>query len=179
MPDSENPETQTPPEATESFDQLLSEYEKSHARSTEDGPRQLEGTVISVTPEAFYLDIGFKIEGILPISAFRDNESKPGVGDKLVVSIKGRDPDGYYELSRTRLAQPKDWAALEQAFGTKATIVGTVTAAVKGGLRVDVGVRAFMPASRTGVRDAAEMEKLVGQEIQCRITKLDAADEDV
>ena len=176
MSDSNNPEI---PESTESFGQLLSEYEQSHARSAEDGPRQLEGTVISATPEVFYLDIGFKIEGILPISAFRDNESKPGVGDKLVVSIKGRDPDGYYELSRTRLAQPRDWAALEQAFGAKATIVGTVTAVVKGGLSVNVGVRAFMPASRSGVRDAAEMEKLVGQEIQCRITKLDVADEDV
>ena len=176
MSDSNNPEI---PESTESFGQLLSEYEQSHARSAEDGPRRLEGTVISATPEVFYLDIGFKIEGILPISAFRDNESKPGVGDKLVVSIKGRDPDGYYELSRTRLAQPRDWAALEQAFGAKATIVGTVTAVVKGGLSVNVGVRAFMPASRSGVRDAAEMEKLVGQEIQCRITKLDVADEDV
>lgn len=179
MPDSNNPETQTPPEATESFDKLLSEYEKSHARAAEDGARQLQGTVVSVTPEAFYLDIGFKIEGILPVSAFRDNESKPGVGDKLVVSIKGRDPDGYYELSRTRVAQPKDWSALERAFVAKATIVGTVTALVKGGLSVDIGVRAFMPASRSGVRDAAEVEKLVGQEIHCRITKLDVADEDV
>src|SRR5581483_9993078 len=59
------------------------------------------------------------------------------------------------------------------------TIVGTVTAVVKGGLSVDVGVRAFMPASRSGVRDAAEMEKLVEQDIRCRIIKLDAADEDV
>ena len=50
---------------------------------------------------------------------------------------------------------------------------------VKGGLSVDVGVRAFMPASRSGARDAAEMEKLVGQEIRCRIIKLDVADEDV
>ncbi len=50
---------------------------------------------------------------------------------------------------------------------------------VKGGLTVDVGVRAFMPASRSGARDAAEMEKLVGQEITCRIIKLDVADEDV
>ena len=57
--------------------------------------------------------------------------------------------------------------------------MGTVTAVVKGGLRVDVGVRAFMPASRSGTRDAAEMEKLVGQEIRCRITKLDVAEEDV
>ena len=54
-----------------------------------------------------------------------------------------------------------------------------VTAVVKGGVSVDVGVRAFMPASRSGARDAAEMEKLVGQEISCRIIKLEVADEDV
>ena len=58
-------------------------------------------------------------------------------------------------------------------------VVGTVTAVVKGGLTVDIGVRAFMPASRSGTRDAAEMEKLVGQEITCRITKLDVTEEDV
>src|SRR5207302_6280379 len=58
-------------------------------------------------------------------------------------------------------------------------IVGTVTGVVKGGLSVDVGVRAFMPASRSGARDTAEMEKLVEQEIRCRITKLDVAEEDV
>jgi small subunit ribosomal protein S1 len=179
MSDTNNPEPQTPSEPTESFDQLLSEYEKSHVRSAQDGPRQLEGTVISVNPEAFYLDIGYKIEGILPISAFREDEIRPVTGDKLVVSIKGRDPDGYYELSRTRIVVPKDWTALEQAFSNKATLVGTVTAVVKGGLSVDIGVRAFMPASRSGVREAAEMEKLVGQEIQCRITKLDVANEDV
>jgi small subunit ribosomal protein S1 len=57
--------------------------------------------------------------------------------------------------------------------------VGTVTGVVKGGLSVDVGVRAFMPASRSGARDAAEMEKLVEQEIRCRITKLDVTEEDV
>jgi small subunit ribosomal protein S1 len=54
-----------------------------------------------------------------------------------------------------------------------------VSAVVKGGFSVDVGVRAFMPASRSGVREAADMEKLVGQEIRCRIIKLDVADEDV
>ena len=58
-------------------------------------------------------------------------------------------------------------------------MVGTVTGVVKGGLTVDVGVRAFMPASRSGTHDAAELEKLVGTEITCRITKLDVTDEDV
>ena len=58
-------------------------------------------------------------------------------------------------------------------------VAGRVTGVVRGGLTVDVGTRAFMPASRSGVRDAAEMEKLVGQEIRCRIIKLDVTDEDV
>ena len=172
MSDPNQPET---PESTESFDQLLSEYEREHARRSEDGARQLEGTVVAVTAEAVLVDIGFKTEGTLPLTDLPD--AKPG--DKLVVSVKGRDADGYYMLSRTRIAQPKDWTALEAAFAAKSTIVGTVTGVNKGGLDVDIGVRAFMPASRSGVRDAAEMEKLVGQEIQCRITKLDTADEDV
>src|SRR5438270_2685349 len=72
-----------------------------------------------------------------------------------------------------------DWSALEKAFAEKSAVLGTVTAVVKGGFSVDVGVRAFMPASRSGVRDAAEMENLVGQEIRCRIIKLDVTDEDV
>ena len=97
----------------------------------------------------------------------------------MLVSVKGRNPEGYYELTRAKVERPKDWSALEKAFADKATIVGTVTGVVKGGLSVDVGVRAFMPASRSGVRDAAEMEKLVEQEILCRIIKLDVADEDV
>jgi len=82
-------------------------------------------------------------------------------------------------LTRGRVARPTDWAALEKAFAEKTTIVGTVIGAVKGGLSIDIGVRAFMPASRSGVRDATEMEKLVGQEVRCRITKIDVADEDV
>jgi small subunit ribosomal protein S1 len=100
-------------------------------------------------------------------------------GDKMPVSIKGRDPEGYYELSRIKVERPKDWSSLEKAFADKAAIAGTISAVVKGGVSVDIGVRAFMPASRSGAKDAAEMEKLIGQEIRCRIIKLDVADEDV
>src|SRR6202035_3506473 len=103
----------------------------------------------------------------------------PKPGDKVTVSVKGRDPEGYYQLTLAKVDRPKDWSALEKAFAEKATIVGTVTGVIKGGLSVDVGVRAFMPASRTGTRDAAEMAKLVEQEIRCRIIKLDVDDEDV
>ena len=179
MSNPNNLENSSPSEPTESFDQLLSEYERSHALTSEDGARRLEGIVVAVTADSVLLDIGFKSEGILPLGDFAGKDADVKPGDKFVVSVKGRDADGYYQLSRQRIAQPKDWSSLEQAFNGKSIIVGTVTGVVKGGLSVDVGVRAFMPASRSGVREAAEMEKLVGQEIQCRITKLDVADEDV
>ena len=77
------------------------------------------------------------------------------------------------------MSRPKDWSGLQNAFAEKRNIAGVVAEQVKGGFRVDVGVRAFMPASRSGVREADEMPKLVGQEIQCRITKLDVEKEDV
>jgi small subunit ribosomal protein S1 len=166
-------------ESSESFEDILSQYEKSHSRKKEDGGRQLEATVIAVSAESVFFDIGFKTEGIIPLAVFQSAGQSVKPGDKMPVSVKGRDPEGYYELSRQKIAQPTDWSSLEQAFADKSTIVGTVTGVIKGGFSVDVGVRAFMPASRSGVRDAAEMEKLVGQEIRCRIIKLDATDEDV
>src|SRR5271166_3529183 len=179
MSDSNSPESHSSLESTESFDQLLSQYEQSHARLREDGGKQLEGTVIAVTADSVFLDIGYKSEGILPLAEFQSKGEDVKLGDMLPVSVRGRDADGYYELSRTKISRPKDWSALEKAFEQKATIVGTVTGVVKGGLSVDVGVRAFMPASRSGTRDAAELEKMVGQEIRCRITKLDVTEEDV
>ncbi len=167
------------PETTESFDTILSQFEQSHQRRSGEGGRQISGTVVAVTPEYVFVDIGSKMEGVLPVSLFENAKETVEPGTKLLVSIKGRNEEGYLELSRLRVEQPKDWTALEQAFAEKSVIIGTVTAVVKGGLSVDIGVRAFMPGSRSGARDAAEMEKLVGQEIRCRIIKLDAAEEDV
>jgi small subunit ribosomal protein S1 len=139
----------------------------------------LQGTVVSLSADQVFLDIGYKTEGVLPRSAFDNNADKAKAGDMFPVSVTGRNEEGYYELSRFKVAQPRDWSALEAAFAEKTAVVGTVTEVVKGGLRVDVGVRAFMPASRSGTKDAVELEKLVGTEITCRITKLDVLDEDV
>jgi small subunit ribosomal protein S1 len=164
-------------ETKESFQDILSQYEQSHSHKPEEGSKRIEATVVTLTADSVLLDIGFKTEGIVALAALRGETVKPG--DKLFVTVKGRNPEGYYEVALGKISRPTDWASLEQAFNEKTTIVGTVMAAVKGGLSVDVGVRAFMPASRSGVRDAAEMEKLVGQEIRCRITKLDVTEEDV
>src|SRR5690349_6434541 len=172
------PESQPNNESNESFGDILSQYEQSHSHR-EPGGKGLEGTVISVTGDSVFLDIGFKTEGIIPLADFTASGDKVQPGDRVQVSIKGRDPEGYYELSKIKVERPKDWSSLEKAFAEKVPIAGVVSAVVKGGLSVDVGVRAFMPASRSGAKDAAEMEKLIGQEIRCRIIKLDVADEDV
>src|SRR5579883_1554026 len=154
-----------------SFGDILTQFEQSHQH----GGETLEGTVVSVTPEAVFVDLGRKMDGVIT----PDGKHTYKKGDKVLVSIRGRDEEGNYQLSTIRVETPKDWSGLEAAFAAKKTIGGTVLEVVKGGLRVDVGVRAFMPASRSGARDQAEMEKLVGQQIECRITKLDTASEDV
>src|SRR6266853_3377725 len=171
------PESPTTTESGESFGSLLAQFERSHTSKPAEGLR--EGTVVSVSADSVFVDLGFKTEGALPLSEFQNDGDAVKPGDKLQVTIKGRDPEGYYLLTRSKAARPANWAALERAFADKTTIVGTVTGVVKGGLSVDVGVPAFMPASRSGVREAADMEKLVGQEIRCRIIKLDATEEDV
>jgi small subunit ribosomal protein S1 len=179
MPNSKSSDSPDTQENSQSFQDILSEFEQSHKRRTDDGSRQIVGTVVAITADSVLLDIGFKSEGVLPPSAFEATRETVKVGDKVTVSVKGRNEEGYYELSRSKERRPTDWTALEKAFNDKAVVSGTVTAVVKGGLSVDVGVRAFMPASRSGARDAAEMEKLVGQDIRCRITKLDVTEEDV
>jgi len=182
IPENDSVESTKPTESTESFesfDTILSQFERTHSHRSGEGGRQLSGTVVAVSAEFVFVDIGYKTEGVLPVSLFENAQETVEPGSKLLVSVKGRNEEGYYELSRLRVEQPKDWSALEQAFADKTTIAGTVTAVVKGGLSVDIGVRAFMPGSRSGARDAAEMEKMVGQEIRCRIIKLDATEEDV
>jgi small subunit ribosomal protein S1 len=177
-----HPASATPPAEdtdAESFSDIFAEFQRTSNRRTGDEGRQINGTIVSITDDSILLDIGFKSEGILPITAMPSGREPWKVGDALTVSVKGRDADGYYELSLFHVAQPKDWSSLQEAFAAGANIPGTVTAVVKGGLHVDVGMRAFLPASRSGVRDAVEMEKLIGQEILCRITKLDVTGEDV
>ena len=111
-----DPETPNPQpavaETTESFGDILSQFQKSHSHRTEGG-KQLEATVIAVTAESVFFDIGYKSEGILPVAALQGETLK--AGDKALVTVKGRDLDGYYELSRFKVERPMDWSALEKA----------------------------------------------------------------
>jgi len=165
---------------------LLDEYDEPEQQAPADRSPDglLQGTVVSVRDDGLFVDIGRKSEAFLPLESAKDRpapdeEPDLAVGDAVQVSITGRSPDGYLTLSRVIAARPKDWSQFEIAHQDGIAIVGTVSEVIKGGLSVDVGARAFMPASRTGVRDAADLEKLVGQEIRCRIIQLDVEDENI
>jgi small subunit ribosomal protein S1 len=163
-----------------SFGDILSQFEQEHHEKTET-PGPLEGTVVAIHDDAVFVDIGRKTEGVVPTDKLRDPSGELSVkkGDKLFVHVTGRNEEGYYELSTVQVERPRDWSGLQAAFVEGRVIGGLVTEVVKGGLRVDIGARAFMPASRSGVREVPDLEKLVGQEIRCKITKLDIEKEDL
>ena len=131
-------------EATEtSFGEILNQFEQQHHRQAE----TIEGRVITITDDSIIIDIGRKTEGRLSLEKARSggiSDLKPG--DTLPVSVSGQDEEGYYALSTVRVERPKDWSSLQRAFAERANVAGTIKELVKGGLRVDVGVRAFMPA---------------------------------
>jgi small subunit ribosomal protein S1 len=165
-----------------SFGDILSQYEQSH-QTAEDEPGIVQGTVVAITDEWVLVDIGRKNDGVLATEKMRDAAGNITVakGAVLTLSVVQRDEMGNYLLSVITAEKPKDWESLELAFQEKRIIQAKVAEVVKGGLRIDTGagVRAFMPASRSGTRDQIEMAKLVGQEIECRITKLEKDKEDV
>lgn len=170
---------QSAPEEAASFAELLTEFEQQQRKPASKG-EALQGTVVAVSEDFVYFDVGRKTEGVIPAAELKDAAGAVTLkrGDKLPVSITGHNSEGYLTLSTIRVVRPKDFSDLEKAFAEKRIIAGTVLEQVKGGLRVEIGLRAFMPASRSGARDQAELEKLVGQEIRCRIIQLDVGKED-
>jgi small subunit ribosomal protein S1 len=173
-------ERQNPSDAESSFGDILNQFEQTHTHEAA-GEEGREATVVAINEDNVFFDIGQKTEGVMPVSALRDDKGPIPVkpGDVLQVGVKGRNEEGYYQLSLIKVDRPKDWSSLQKAFDGKLTVSGLVTAVIKGGLSVDVGMRAFMPASRSGARDIPEMQTLVGQEIACRIIKLDTEKEDI
>jgi small subunit ribosomal protein S1 len=193
-----DPQEQEHPSEEQSFADILKEFESSASAPGKPGravsrkpgrgrgPRRppaaaLQGTVVGITDDSVLIDHGAKSEGVIPRARLEDKDGNltVKVGDTFDVAITGFNSEGMATLSRVTGPRPRDWDQLVRAFESKEIIAGRVTAVIKGGFSVDVGVRAFLPGSRSGVREAAEMDALVGQEIRCRITKVDSDREDV
>ncbi len=158
-----------------SFGDILEAFEESHT-AVKTGAT-VKGRVVALLETRALIDIGQKSEGVLDLTSL--TRESPKIGDELTVTVSGRTDDGALALSIGEVAAPRDWSAIETAFAEGKTVTGTVTGQVKGGLTVDIGSRAFMPASRSGTRDISDLHTLLGKEIQCRIIKLDVEKEDV
>jgi len=135
----------------------------------------VEGRVVSLNDLGVVVDIGSKREGLIPASEFGDDYSTApplSPGQTVEVEKLGEEKDGYALLSYQRPLRRATWKKIEEAFRAKATIEGTIVDLIKGGLIVDVGVRAFLPASQVDVRPQPNLDSWKGQKISCRVVKL-------
>jgi ribosomal protein S1 len=141
----------------------------------------LHGKVVRVEPDLALVDVGYKSEGIVPLSELTyrhvaSAEEVVKVGDEfdvLVLSV-GQGEDATLRLSKRRADEVKSWDRLEEAFHTGAVLEVPVVEAVKGGLVADVGTRGFIPASQVDRGYVEDLQQYVGQTVRAKIIELDA-----
>lgn len=132
----------------------------------------VQGTVIEVRPREVLVDIGYKSEGAIPASEFEDL-SAVKVGDKVDVLIeKLEDKDGMVVLSREKAEFKKNWERILQICNEGGRVSGKVKSVVKGGLMVNIGVEAFLPASQVDVVAPKNLAQYVGQTLEFKVVKI-------
>ncbi|MBP7332271.1 MAG: bifunctional 4-hydroxy-3-methylbut-2-enyl diphosphate reductase/30S ribosomal protein S1 [Firmicutes bacterium] len=138
----------------------------------------VKGTVVHVSPDEVMVDIGAKSEGVVPIRELSCCEvNSPQdivkVGDEIdVYVLKAEDNEGRLILSKEKADTEKSWGKLEEAMDAAESVEGVVRDVVKGGLIVDIGVRAFLPASLVERGYVEDLTKYLGQTITCRVIEM-------
>src|SRR6187397_604781 len=135
----------------------------------------VKGTVLRVTESAVVVDVGYKSEGLIAISEFLDENGQVTVqgGDMIDVLLeRTEDRNGHIVLSREKAEKMKIWDEVEKAYAEKKVVIGRVIERIKGGLAVDIGVRAFLPGSQIDVRPVRNLDALRGQELRMRVIKV-------
>jgi small subunit ribosomal protein S1 len=132
------------------------------------------GTVVKVTDKHVVVDIGLKSEGLIPLEQVLDihGVSKFKTGDSVEVVVEREEPEGGYLVSYEKALRHKVWDKLEQASNDKTPVKGMVLGRVKGGLTVDIGIKAFLPGSQVEVRPVRNLDGYIGTEIEVRVIKL-------
>src|SRR5687767_2531264 len=155
------------------FKSMLEAYDNSF-RNIAEG-EVVKGTVLKVTPSEVIVDVGYKSEGIIQLAEFLDESSDLMVqaGDVVDVLLeRTEDRDGHIVLSREKAEKMKIWDEVEKAYAEKKVVIGRVIERIKGGLAVDIGVRAFLPGSQIDVRPVRNLDALRGQELRMRVIKV-------
>jgi small subunit ribosomal protein S1 len=155
-----------------SMEQLM----ESSLQSLKEG-EVVHGTVVAVDSDEVLVDIGYKCEGSVPVAEFTDpetNEVQVKVNDEVEVFVERLDEsEGRVRLSRDRATKLKTWRSIEEAYKSGTSVKGQVLDRVKGGLSVDIGVRAFLPGSLVDLLPNRRLEDYLDQEIEARIISFD------
>ena len=132
------------------------------------------GTVVKITDKHVVVDIGLKSEGLIPLDQVVDANgvSKFVAGDTVEVVVEREEAEGGYLVSYDKAQRLKVWDKLEQAANDKVPVKGMVLSRVKGGLTVDIGIKAFLPGSQVEVRPVRNLDGYIGTEIEVRVIKL-------
>ena len=136
----------------------------------------VQGLVLKLTDEEVFVDLGVKSEAVIPRSEFlsEDGQLNVAAGDTVDVLVEKFDElTGTAVVSRRKALQEKLWEEIERAFYEEKPVQGRVIERIKGGLAVQLGVQAFLPASQADIKPHPDLEELIGKEIACKVIKLD------
>ncbi len=162
-----------PAQPEEDYEHLLEDY--SHFAPPSEG-HVYEGRVLKITDKEVIVDFGYKSEGLVPLEQFIGPQGQVTVqpGDTIDVMIDrhGQEPEGYVLLSHEKASRVRAWDNLEKAHRENLMVSGRVLGRVKGGLSVDVGVKAFMPSSQVDIRPMHNLDSFIGQDIPVKIVKV-------
>ncbi|MGD0801191.1 MAG: 30S ribosomal protein S1 [Terracidiphilus sp.] len=138
------------------------------------GDKIVSGTVIKQTEKHLVIDVGLKSEGLVPLEQVLDHTGvvKFQPGDVIDVVIEREEPEGGYLASYERAQRLRVWDVIEKAAADKTPVMGTVVGRVKGGVTVDIGLKAFLPGSQLEIRPVRNLDGYIGQQIEVRVIKL-------
>jgi len=162
----------------EDFAAVLESFDREQAAEAAaqafDDSHVVSGTVIKLTDKHVVVDVGMKSEGLIPIEQVLDHAGQPKLqaGDSVEVVIEREEAEGGYVLSYEKAQRHRVWDTIEKAANEKSIITGTVLGRVKGGLTVDIGIKAFLPGSQLEVRPVRNLDAYIGQQIDIRVIKL-------
>jgi small subunit ribosomal protein S1 len=135
----------------------------------------VKGTILQIKSDAVLIDIGYKSEGTIPLREFQgpSGELIVKIGDAIDVYLEQReDSDGQIVLSREKAEKIKIWDEIRRAYEKGEVVNGTILGRTKGGLMVDIGVRAFLPGSQVDLRPVRDLDRLIGKSFPMKVIKL-------
>jgi small subunit ribosomal protein S1 len=156
---------------SEEMSKLMQEFEEKQEAAA--SHEVIEVKVVAYTEHGVVVDLGGKTEGLIPAAEFTETEiPRPDPNATIEVQRTGERKEGYEIVSYQKVLRRRTWEKIEAAFKAKETLTGKVVDRIKGGLVVDIGVRAFLPGSQYDLRPMPNLDDLVGTEVQVRVTKL-------